>query len=148
MGIKIVSTNKKAFHDYHIMEKFEAGIQLMGSEVKSIRAGNVQLKDSYVTFKGTELYLLNAHIGHYQASSYNNHALERDRKLLMHRQEIDKLIQALREQGLTLVPIQVYFKEGRAKVEIALAKGKKLHDKRDAIKTRDVKRQLDQLKRK
>ena len=148
MGIKIITNNRKAFHDYHIMDKYEAGIQLMGSEVKSIRNGQVQLKDSYVSFKGDELFLQNAHIGLYQASSYNNHTLERTRKLLLHRVEIDKLIAALTEKGLTVVPLQMYFKEGKVKVEIAVAKGKKNFDKRQDIKTRDVKRELDRLRRK
>jgi len=148
MGVKIITNNRKAFHDYHILEKYEAGIQLLGSEVKSLRAGNAQLKDAYVSFKGDELYLQNAHIGHYQAASHSNHHTERLRKLLLHRSEIDKLIAALKERGLTIVPLQMYFKEGRVKVEIALAKGKKSYDKREDIKKRDVKRELDRLRRK
>ena len=147
MGIKIIADNRKAFHDYHILEKFEAGLVLQGSEVKSLRDGHVQLKDSYVVFKGDELWIQNCHISQYSASSYNNHVPERHRKLLMHRSEIDKIIAQLKERGLTMVPLKIYFKEGRAKIEVALVKGKKSHDKREDIKTRDVKRQLDQLKR-
>jgi SsrA-binding protein len=147
MGIKIINENRKAFHDYTVLETFEAGIVLTGSEVKSLRLGHAQLKDSYVIFEGNELFLLNVHISVYAASSYNNHIPERRRKLLMHRSEIDKLIAQMKERGLTMVPLKLYFKEGRAKVEVALVKGKKSHDKRDSIKTRDVQRQLDQVKR-
>ncbi len=147
MGIKIVANNKKAFHDYHVIESYEAGMALTGSEVKSLRNAQIQLKDSYVVFKKTELWLTKCHISKYTASSYNNHEIERDRKLLLNRHEIDKIIAQMKERGYTMVPLKVYFKEGRAKVEIALVKGKKDHDKRQDIKTRDVKRQLDQLKR-
>jgi SsrA-binding protein len=148
VGIKIITKNRKAFHDYHVLDKYESGIQLMGSEVKSIRAGTIQLKDSYVIFKGSELYLINVHIGPYQASSYMNHEPERQRKLLLHRGEMDKLISLLKERGVTIIPLQVYFKEGIVKVEIAVVKGKQQHDKRQDLKTRDAKRELDQLKRK
>jgi SsrA-binding protein len=147
MGIKLISNNKKAFHDYHVLETFEAGMVLMGSEVKSLRDGHVQLKDSYVVFKDGELWLQNCHISPYSASSYNNHIPERLRKLLLHRGEIDKIITDLKEKGLTMVPLKIYFKEGRAKVEVALVKGKKSHDKRDDIKKRDAKRELDQAKK-
>ncbi len=148
MGIKIIAQNRKAFHDYFILEQFEAGLALTGSEIKSLRAGNAQLKDCYVIFEKNELWILNSHIGVYSASSYNNHAPERRRKLLMHRREIDKIIAAMKEKGLSMVPLKLYFKEGFAKAEVALVKGKKSHDKRDSIKTRDVKRELDQaLKR-
>ncbi|MCC6278843.1 MAG: SsrA-binding protein SmpB [Oligoflexia bacterium] len=147
MGIKIISQNKKALHDYFVIESYEAGISLMGSEVKSLRLGHVQFKDAFVTFKGKELFLVNCHINPYAASSYNNHDPERDRKLLLHRSEIDKIIPQLREMGLTMVPLKMYFKEGRAKVEVAIVKGKKAYDKRESIKKRDVSKQLDQLKR-
>jgi SsrA-binding protein len=147
MGIKIIVQNKKAFHDYHIVETYEAGISLVGSEVKSIRLGNIQLKDSFVSFKGNELFLMNCHISPYTASSYNNHDPERHRKLLLHRVEINKIIPHIRESGLTMVPTKFYFKEGRVKVEIAVVKGKKDYDKRESIKKRDVNRELDQLKR-
>jgi SsrA-binding protein len=138
MGIQIISENKKARFDYHIVETFEAGMVLTGSEVKSLRANQVQLKDSYVSFIGDEAFLQNAHIAEYKNSSYNNHTPERLRKLLLNRKELEEIYGALREKGLTCVPLKIYFKEGRAKVEIALVKGKKLHDKREAIKKRDV----------
>jgi SsrA-binding protein len=147
MGIKIIADNRKAFHDYHIMDKYEAGMVLDGSEVKSLRGGHVQLKDSYVVFKGKELWLQNCHISKYTASSYNNHEPERHRKLLLHRTEIDKIIGQMKERGLTMVPLKIYFKEGRAKVEVAMVKGKKEHDKRDDLKKRDAQKQLDQLKK-
>lgn len=142
MGISIISDNKKARFDYHIEEVFEAGIVLTGSEVKSARAGQVQLKDSYVSFIGDEAFLQNAHIAEYKNSSYNNHTPERLRKLLLHRHQLEKIFGALREKGLTCVPLKMYFKEGRVKIEVALVKGKKLHDKREAIKKRDVSNQL------
>lgn len=138
MGIQIISENKKARFDYHIVETFEAGLVLTGSEVKSLRANQVQLKDSYVSFIGSEAFLQNAHIAEYKNSSYNNHTPERLRKLLLNRRELEEIYGALREKGLTCVPLKIYFKAGRAKVEIALVKGKKLHDKREAIKKRDV----------
>lgn len=137
-GIKIISENRKARFDYTIVDTFEAGIVLQGSEVKSLRNGQAQLKDSYVSFVGDEAFLQNAHIAEYKSSSYNNHAPERLRKLLLNRHEIDQIYGALREKGLTCVPLKLYFKGGRAKVEIALVKGKKVHDKREAIKKRDV----------
>lgn len=142
MSVLIISENKKARFDYHIIETFEAGLQLTGSEVKSLRARQVQLKDSYVAFVGNEAFLQNAHISEYKNSSYNNHHPERLRKLLMHRREIDEIYAALRERGLSCVPLKIYFKEGRAKIEVALVKGKKAHDKREAIKKRDVSAEL------
>lgn len=148
MGILIIQENKKARFDYFIVETFEAGIELTGSEVKSIRDRAVQLKDAYVAFKGNQAYLQNAHISEYKSSSYNNHAPERHRRLLLHRHQLDEIYGALREKGLTCVALKIYFKEGRVKVEIGLAKGKKAHDKRDAIKTRDAKAQLQKTLRK
>ena len=142
MGILIVSENRKARHDYQIIETFEAGIALIGSEVKSIRDKQIQLKDSYVSFRGDEAFLQKAHIAEYKASSYNNHEPERVRKLLLNRRELDKIYAALREKGLSCVPLKVYFKNGRVKIEIALAKGKKQHDKRESIKKRDVEAEL------
>lgn len=142
MGIQIISENKKARFDYHVVETFEAGLVLTGSEVKSCRERQVQLKDSYVSFIGSEAFLQNAHIAEYKNSSYNNHVPERLRKLLLNRREIDEIYGALREKGLTCVPLKVYFKEGRVKIEIALVKGKKQHDKREAIKKRDVSMEL------
>lgn len=147
MGILLIQENKKARFDYEILETFEAGLVLTGSEVKSLRDKNVQLKDSFIVFQGADAYLQNAHIAPYKAGSYNNHEPERKRKLLMHRKELNNIFDALRERGLTCIPLKIYFKEGRAKLEIALAKGRKTHDKREAIKTRDVQSQLQKLKR-
>jgi SsrA-binding protein len=139
--MKIVAENKKARHDFEILETFEAGLVLTGSEVKSIRGGTVNLKDSYVSFRGDEAFLQNAHIGVYKASSYNNHDPERLRKLLLNRNELNKIFGKMRERGLSCIPLKMYFKDGRVKIEIALCKGKKFHDKREAIKEKDVKRE-------
>jgi SsrA-binding protein len=144
MSILVISENRKARFDYQIIESFEAGMVLTGSEVKSVRNKQVQLKDSYISFVGDEAFLQNAHISEYKASSYNNHLPERLRKLLLHRNELNKIYTAIREKGLSCVPLKIYFKDGRVKLEIALAKGKKLHDKREAIKDRDVKREIQQ----
>lgn len=141
-NILIIQENKKARFDYTIVETYEAGLMLMGSEVKSLRNKDVQLKDSYISFRGNEAFLQNAHIAEYKASSYNNHAPERLRKLLMNRKELDEIFGALKEKGYSCVPLKIYFKEGRAKLEIALVKGKKTHDKREAIKKRDVSDQI------
>ena len=142
MAIKIITDNRKAYYDYEILDKFEAGLVLAGSEVKSLRDGNVNLKDSYISFKNGEAFLQNAHIGVYKASSYNNHHPERLRKLLMHREEIDKIMGKVQEKSLSCVPLKLYFKKGRVKVEIGLGKGKKLHDKRRSIKDKESKRDL------
>lgn len=147
MSIKIVTENKKAWHDYHIVEKYEAGLVLTGSEVKSLRLGNCNLKDSYVAFVGDEVFLQKAHISPYTASSYNNHAPERLRKLLLNRREINKIYSAISEKGMSCVPLKVYFKDGRAKVEIAVVKGKTKGDKRESIKTRDVNREIQRATR-
>lgn len=141
-GIKIISDNRKARHDFEIMETIEAGLVLMGSEVKSLRGGKCNLKDSYVSFQRNEAYLQNAHIPVYMPSSYNNHDPERLRKLLLNRSELLKISTAIHEKGLTCIPLKLYFKKGRAKVELALARGKKKHDKRESIKTRDANREL------
>lgn len=146
MSILMIQDNKKVRFDYHIEETFEAGLVLMGSEVKSIRDRSIQLKDSYISFQGNEAFLQNAHIGEYKASSYNNHHPERLRKLLLNRNELDQIFAALREKGLTCVPTKIYFSKGRVKVEIALVKGKKTHDKRETIKKRDVDNQLRRVK--
>ncbi|MEK2688928.1 SsrA-binding protein SmpB [Bdellovibrio sp. GT3] len=146
-NILIIQDNKKARFDYTIVETFEAGLMLMGSEVKSLRNKDVQLKDSYITFRGSEAFLQNAHIAEYKASSYNNHVPERLRKLLMNRKELDEIAAALAEKGYSCVPLKIYFKNGRAKLEIALVKGKKTHDKRESIKKRDVESQLRQTMR-
>lgn len=147
-GILIVSENRKAWHDFTVIETMEAGMALMGSEVKSLRARQCQLKDSYVSIRGTEAFLQNAHISEYRASSYNNHAPERLRKLLLHRSEIDKLAAAIQEKGLTVVPLKVYFKRGKVKLEIGLVKGKKQHDKRDSSKAKDAQREIQRTLRK
>lgn len=146
MGIQIIQDNKSVRHEYHIIETFEAGLVLMGSEVKAIRERSIQLKDSYISFKGNEAFLQNAHIGVYKSSSYNNHQPERLRKILLHRAELEQIYAALREKGLTCVASKVYFKEGRVKLELSLVKGKKLHDKREALKKRDVDNQLRRTK--
>lgn len=142
MSILIVQENKKARFDYTVVETYEAGLVLTGSEVKSLRNKEVQLKDSYISFRGEEAFLQNAHIAEYRASSYNNHAPERLRKLLLNRKELEEIYGALREKGYSCVPLKIYFKNGRAKLEIALVKGKKTHDKREAIKKRDVSDQI------
>jgi SsrA-binding protein len=142
MGIKTVATNRKAFHNYHIGDGIEAGIVLTGSEIKSVRSGRVSLGDAYVRPEGGELWLLNAHIARYDASSYLSHEPKRPRKLLLHRKEIDNLASKVAEKGLTLVPTRLYIKDSIAKVEIALAKGKKLYDKRESISRREVDREL------
>lgn len=146
MSILIIQENRSARHEFHIIETFEAGLVLTGSEVKSIRANQVQLKDAYIAFKGDEAFLQNAHISEYKASSYNNHQPERLRKILLNRHELDQIYGSLREKGLTCVPLKIYFKKGRVKLELALVKGKKLHDKREAIKKRDVDNQLRRIK--
>lgn len=141
-GIKIVTENKKAWFDYEILEKYEAGLALQGSEVKSLRVNSCTLKDAYVSFRGKEAFLQNAHIPVYSASSYNNHEPERLRKLLLHEHEIAKIHAATTEKGLSCIPLKIYFKKGRAKVEIALARGKKKGDKRQAIKSREADREV------
>lgn len=141
-GIQILSENRKARFDYEVIETFEAGLVLTGSEVKSLREKAVQLKDSYISFQGDQAFLQNAHISEYKNSSYNNHAPERLRKLLLNRHELEQIYASLAERGLTCIPLKIYFKNGRAKLEIALAKGRKAHDKRDAIKKRDVSAEL------
>jgi SsrA-binding protein len=143
MAIKTVATNRKVFHNYHVGESIEAGIALTGSEIKSIRAGRVSLGDAYVRPQAGELWLNNAHIARYEASSYMSHEPTRPRKLLLHRKEINNLSAKLAEKGLTLVPLRLYIKGNLAKVEIALAKGKKLYDKREAITRREVNREMD-----
>lgn len=143
MPIELVCQNKKAYHDYFIEETLEAGIILAGTEVKSLRAGKANLKDSYARIKGEEIYLVNTHISAYtQADSFHQVEPERTRKLLLHKKEIKRLIGKTREKGFTLIPTKIYFKDGRAKVELALAKGKTLYDKRDTIKKKDVQREM------
>ena len=147
VGIKIAAENRKARHDYHIHETFEAGIVLTGTEVKSLRAGKANLKDSYGRLENTEIFLHNMHISPYEQGNRFNHEPLRKRKLLMHRYEINKLIGKVKEKGYTLVPLKIYFTHGLAKVELALATGKKLYDKRDDMAERDAKRDMDRALR-
>ena len=142
MAVKVIATNRKAFHNFIIGDTFEAGIALTGSEIKSLRAGRISLGDAYVKPENNELWLVNAHIARYEASSYLSHEPLRSRKLLMHRKEILSLTSKAAEKGLTVVATKMYLKGGIAKVEIALAKGKKLYDKREAISRREVEREL------
>jgi SsrA-binding protein len=142
-NVKLVQRNKKAFFNYEIGEKYEAGIVLKGSEVKSIRDGKVSIAEAYARLKGGELWVVGMDIAIYpQAGPYNNHEPRRPRKLLLHRHEIRKLAGKTQERGLTLVPLALYFKDGLAKLEIGLARGKKQHDKRHAIKAREVDREI------
>lgn len=141
-NVKVVAENRKARHEYHILETYEAGIALQGTEVKSLRAGKSNLKDSYARVDNGELLLYNMHISPYQQGNRFNHEPKRVRRLLMHKYEIMRLLGKTREKGLSLIPLRVYFKNGRAKVEIALAKGKKLYDKRKDIAERDAKREM------
>ena len=138
---RIVSENRKALHDYHILETFEAGVVLLGTEVKAIREGRVNLRDSYARVENGEVWLLNVHISPYSHRGYAQHAELRQRKLLLHRHEIRKLVGRTAEKGLTLVPLELYFNKGRVKVLLALAKGKQLHDKRETIRRREVDRE-------
>ena len=142
-AVKPIATNRKAFHDYFIDDRTEAGMVLTGTEVKSLREGRAQLKDSYVQFRDGEAYLIGAHISPYGSGSWNNHLPERDRKLLLHRRELDRWAGAVATKGVACVPLSLYFKGSRVKAEIALVKGKKMHDKRDAIRDRDLKREAD-----
>jgi len=144
----IVSTNRKAFHEYFILETFEAGIQLKGSEVKSIREGNVSLKQSYILISKGEAWLRGLHIAAYSHTGYDGHEPIRNRKLLLHKKEIKKINSKLAEKGLTAIPIKIYFKRGYVKLELGLAKGKKLHDKRDTKKKRDVERDIQRAMKK
>ncbi len=142
--VKIVTVNRKARHEYHIVEEIEAGLVLHGTEVKSIRQGRVNLKDAYGRFnKQGELYIYQMHISPYAFAYYDNHEPERPRKLLLHKSELKRLMGKSREKGYTLIPTKVYFKQGKAKIVIALARGKREYDKREAIKGREVKRELD-----
>jgi SsrA-binding protein len=138
-----ITQNRRAFHDYHVDERYEAGIALQGSEVKSLRDGRAQLKDSYARFFGDELFLVGAHIGAYAPSSQFGHAPERARKLLLNRRELDKLESKIKERGYTLVPLRLYWVRGRCKVELGLARGKKDPDKREAIRERTDRREVD-----
>jgi SsrA-binding protein len=146
MDIKIVSTNKKARFEYFILETFEAGLVLKGTEIKSVRSGQISLQEAYVRTNGAEIWLVGAHVAPYEHASAYQHDPKRDRKLLMHKKEIHRLFDEVRIKGMTLVPIRVYLKGGKAKLEIGLAKGKKQYDKRESIKERDVERETSRNK--
>lgn len=140
--VQPIARNKRARFDYHILETFEAGLVLKGTEVKSLRDGRANISDAYGIIKDGEAYLLNLHISPYESRGYADHEPDRTRKLLLHRKEIRRLIGAVERQGLTLVPLELYFKRGKAKVALALGKGKKLHDKRDTERERDAAREI------
>jgi SsrA-binding protein len=142
-GQKVVATNRKARHDYHIEEVFEAGLVLTGTEVKSLRAGRASLVDGFASIENGEAWLENVHIPEYSQGTWNNHSTRRKRKLLMHRSEIYKLSGKIKESGFTLIPLSLYFKDGKAKVELALAKGKREYDKRQTLKEQQDKRESD-----
>ena len=139
----MIAVNRKAYHDYHIQENIEAGIVLKGSEIKSVRAGKVNLSDAYAKPENGELWLYNSHIASYDAASYNTHEPTRPRKLLLHREEIDNLVGKAIQKGLTVVPLKLYIKHGVAKVELGVAKGKKVYDKRETIARRHAEREMD-----
>lgn len=141
-NLKVLATNRKAYHDYSIEETEEAGIVLTGTEIKSVRAGSVNLRDSYAQVKNGEMWLMNAHISPYEPASRENADPYRDRKLLMHRKEIMRLMGRAQEKGLTLIPLRMYLKKNRAKIELGLARGKKMYDKREAISKRDSDREI------
>ena len=142
-GRKVVASNRKARHDYHIEDTFEAGIALQGTEVKALRAGRCSLVDGYAQFSGDELWLEGVHIPEYTQGTWTNHAPRRRRKLLLHREQLSKLASKTRESGRTIVPLALYFKDGRAKVEIALATGKRAYDKRQALRERQDRREAE-----
>jgi len=146
-GIKVIAQNKKARHDYYIEDTYEAGIVLTGTEIKSIRLGRVNLRDSYAGIRDGEVYLYNMHISPYEQGNRFNHEPLRTRKLLLHREEIRKLIGLTKQQGYTLVPLRLYLKGGLCKVEIGLAKGKKIYDKRETLKQKDAKREVERALR-
>lgn len=141
-GRKIISTNRRAFHDYEILDRWEAGLVLRGSEVKSLREGNVKLADAFARVERGELILRNFHIPQYKGASWANHDPDRPKKLLVHKRELRRLVGATQEKGLTLIPLSLYFRRGFAKVELGLARGKRLYDKREAIKKREAEREM------
>ena len=143
MSIKVIVTNRQARHEYNILEKYEGGIVLHGSEVKAIREGKANIKEAYIRFSGNELYVTGMHIGKYSNEGYSTHSQVRDRKLLLHRTELSKMRKMVDEKGKTLIPLSIYFKRGKVKVEFGLAQGKKLWDKRKAKKEKDLDRQID-----
>jgi SsrA-binding protein len=146
-GERILATNRKAFFNYEILERAEAGLVLVGTEVKSIREGGLNFRDSFVDFRGGELFLVGCRIGPYSHGNLMNHAEDRDRKLLLKKREILKLGGKVTERGLTLVPLKAYLKKGRVKLEIGLARGKKAHDKRESLKRKDIERETRQAVR-
>lgn len=147
-GIKPIVTNRKAFHEYSFVDRLEAGVVLTGTEVKSLRANGCSLVDGFVRLRGGEAWLVNVQIPPYDRGTFfSQHEPRRDRKLLMHSREIERLAGTLQEKGLTLVPLRAYFKRGRVKVELGLGRGKKLHDKRQAIKEREVRREIERVAR-
>lgn len=141
--MKVVATNRKARFDYNLSDSFEAGISLKGSEIKSIRAGQVSLKEAYVQIVEGEAWLMNAHIAPYNAASTQNHEPRRPKKLLLHRRELDRIARKVREKGFTIIPTRMYLSRGRAKLEIALARGKRKYDKRKAIAEREIRREIE-----
>jgi SsrA-binding protein len=147
MAEKLIAENRRARHDYHLLERYEAGLVLTGTEVKSLRDGRASLQRAFADVRGEEVWLVGAHIDEYTQGNIANHDPGRDRKLLLHRREIASLIGKVREKGLTLIPTRLYWKDGRAKVEIALARGKELHDKRRDIAKRDAERQIERALR-
>lgn len=146
-GLKLLSDNRRARHDYHLLESFEAGMALTGTEVKAARAGKVQLREAYAKVANNEAWLVNAHISEYSHGNIMNHLPGRDRKLLLHRAEIDKLLAKTREKGLALIPTKLYLKNGKVKVEICVAKGKQLHDKREAERNKTMEAEARQAVR-
>jgi len=142
MENKVVAKNRKALFEFSLLETLEAGIALKGSEIKSIRAGQVSLQEAYVQIENQQAWLLNSHIATYDAASYSNHDPKRPRRLLLHKKEINSLYAAVKQKGVTIIPVKMYLKDGRAKVEIAIAKGKKLFDKRQDIARKDVERDI------
>lgn len=140
-GRQLIAENRKARHDYHILDTWEAGVALLGTEVKSIREGRANLRDSYARVENEEVWMMNVHISPYSHRGYSGHEEMRQRKLLLHRDEIRKLVGKVTEKGLTLVPLELYFKNGRVKVLLALAKGKQMHDKRETLRRREVDRE-------
>jgi SsrA-binding protein len=142
MDFKTVAKNRKAGFEYFLLEHFESGISLQGSEIKSVRAGHVSLEEAYVQVSEHDAFLVNAHIATYNPASYTNHDPKRQRRLLLHKKEIREMWTAVRQKGVTILPVRMYLKEGRAKLDIAIAKGKKLYDKREDIANKDVKRDI------
>lgn len=141
--MKIIANNKKAFHDYHILEKYEAGIVLTGTEIKSVRDGNVNIKDAHCLIRNGEIFLMNMHISKYKQGNIFNHDETRSRKLLLHKKEIIKLEQKVNQESMAIIPLKVYLEKGLCKVEISLAKGKKNYDKRQSLKEKDMKKRMD-----